>query len=144
MEPGILALIVLGSIALGILSLLMIYWIAVTRRANVVMKKVDYLVEDLTYKSEALSVGVEAVQKVSDYVLAADSFSKKGFKSLLKLFTQNKNFFYELIDKIKEDPNNKKTVDVKATEEDVKKEENKDSNEDKKENNTFEQNGNVK
>jgi hypothetical protein len=78
------------------------------------MKKVDYLVEDLTYKSEALSVSVDAVNKVSNYVLAADTFTKKGFSSLLKLFTQNKNFFYELIDKIKEGDDKKKTTAKKA------------------------------
>ena len=115
MEPGILALVILGSIALGVLIILMLYLISVSRRANIVLKKVDYLVEDLTYKAESLSVGVEAVQKVSNYVLAADAFAKKGFKSLLALFVQNKNFFYELIDKIKEDKPKKKTTTKKTT-----------------------------
>ena len=113
MTPELLALVIIGSITLGILSIVLLYSLTVLRRTNIVMKKVDYLVEDLTYKSEALSISVDAVSKISNYVLAADAFSKKGFSSLLKLFTQNKNFFYELIDKIKEEP--KKKVDTKKS-----------------------------
>jgi hypothetical protein len=115
MEPEILALVILGSIALGILSIVLIYSLTLLRRTNIVMKKVDYLVEDVTYKTESLSTSVEAVNKISDYVLAADSFSKKGFSSLLKLFTQNKNFFYELIDKIKGEEVKKKATKKVAT-----------------------------
>jgi hypothetical protein len=114
MEPALLALIIMGSVTLGIASLILLYTFVVLRRRNIVMKKVDYLVEDLTYKSEALSVSVDAVNKISNYVLAADSFTKKGFSSLLKLFTQNKNFFYELIDKIKDGESTKKTTAKKA------------------------------
>jgi uncharacterized protein YoxC len=113
MAPEMLALTILGSISLGILSVVLLYSLTLLRRTNIVMKKVDYLVEDLTYKSESLSISVDAMSKISNYVLAADAFSKKGFSSLLKLFTQNKNFFYELIDKIKEDPS-KKTATKKV------------------------------
>jgi hypothetical protein len=81
--------------------MVMVYLLTLLRRTNIVMKKVDYLVEDFTYKAEALQISVDAIQKISDYVLLADSFTKDGFESLFKLFTQNKNFFYELIDKIK-------------------------------------------
>ena len=115
MGPEMLALIIIGSITLGVLAIVLVYSLTVLRRTNIVLKKVDYLVEDLTYKAESLSTSVEAVNKISDYVLAADAFTKKGFSSLLKLFTQNKNFFYELIDKIKGEDTKKKRVTKKAT-----------------------------
>ena len=114
MAPEMLALTILGSISLGILSVVLLYSLTLLRRTNIVMKKVDYLVEDLTYKSESLSISVDAMSKISNYVLAADAFSKKGFSSLLKLFTQNKNFFYELIDKIKASESSKKATGKKA------------------------------
>lgn len=102
MDTILLVLTITGIVGLVILSLVLLYTISLIRRTNIVMKKVDYLVEDITYKSESLSVSVEALNKIANYVLTFDTLSKKGYKSLLKLLSENRNYFYEIADKLKE------------------------------------------
>lgn len=123
MEPALLALTIIGSVAAGTLVIVMLYFTSLIRRTNIVMKKVDYLVEELTYKAESLTVAVDAIRKLSNYVLAADAFTQKGFKSLFKFLSQNKNFFYGFIDKLRTDSNitNKTKSPNKKTSETEKK-----------------------
>ncbi len=103
MDATTLTLIILGIIALLILILVLIYLVALIRRTNIIMKKVDYLVEDVTYKSESLSIAVDAVNKISNYVLSFDTIMKKNLKTLFRLISENRNFIYSFIDKLKED-----------------------------------------
>lgn len=101
MDTTLLILIIVGITALVILSFVLLYSLSLIRRTNIVMKKIDYLVEDVTYKSESLNVAVEAINKISNYVLTFDSLTKKGFSSLTKLVSENRNYFYSLISKWK-------------------------------------------
>lgn len=117
MEAALLALTIIGSIAAGTLVIVLLYFTSLIRRTNIVMKKVDYLVEELTYKAESLTVAVDAIRKLSNYVLAADAFTQKGFKSLFKFLTQNKNFFYGFIDKLRTNT----STEVKTTSNDYSK-----------------------
>jgi len=100
-ETTIIVLSILGAIGLFLLIIFIFYLILTSRRANIVLKKVDYLVEDLTFKSEMLNSSVELVSKISDYLNGGDALLKGNFKSLIKLFFGNKNFFYEMINKLK-------------------------------------------
>lgn len=110
MDAALLSLTIIGAIAAGVLVIVLLYFTSLIRRTNIVMKKVDYLVEELTYKAESLTVAVDAIRKLSNYVLAADSFTQKGFKSLFKFLSQNKNFFYGFIDKLRTGNNTKPEV----------------------------------
>jgi hypothetical protein len=116
MDPVTLTLMIVGIIVLVIFGIALLYALVLMRRTNIVMKKADYLIEDLTYKSESLSVGVEAIQQVSNYILSIDAITQKGLKSLTALLAQNKNFLYELLNKVRtDDSKSKKVVDVKST-----------------------------
>lgn len=100
----ILIIILIAFAAAAILFLIigLFYLIAILKRTNVVMKKVDYLMEDITYKSESLNVTVETLNKLSNYLLLFDSSSKNGIKALVKLFSENRNYFYSFADKLRE------------------------------------------
>jgi uncharacterized protein YoxC len=109
MDTPILILVIVGITALITLSVVLLYFISLIRRTNIVMKKVDYLVEDVTYKSESLNVAVEAVNKISNYVLSFDTLTKKGYKSLIKLLSENRNYFYEIAERLKTDVKKKQS-----------------------------------
>lgn len=100
-QSYITALIVLGFIALSLLIIALIYAIIVARRKNILLKKTDYLVEDLTYKSEMLNSTVETVSKISNYVDMFEVVARKNIKSSAKLIARNKDDIYKIIDRIK-------------------------------------------
>lgn len=102
-NQALLFLIVISCILLVLLSIAVIYLISVLRRGSIILKKVDYLVEDVIYKSEALNVTVETLNKLSSYLLSFDAISQKGFKSLFKLISENRNYILSLLGKLKED-----------------------------------------
>lgn len=112
MDSLLMALIIVGIVALSILSLVFIYLFALTRRTHIVMKKFDYIVEDMTYKMESLNVTVDAINKVSNYVLTFDSFTKKSVSSLIKLISQNRNFIYSFFNKMKNNVQTSPAVQV--------------------------------
>ncbi|MDE6477504.1 MAG: hypothetical protein K2L48_05005 [Mycoplasmoidaceae bacterium] len=59
--------IALGIIALILLIIALFYAIIAFRKIGIVSKKTDYLVEDVTYKSEMLMPTVEALTRLSKY-----------------------------------------------------------------------------
>ena len=60
-------LVLLGIlVCLGIIAVL--YKIVSFRKMSIISKKVDYLVEDLIYKSELLTPSVELLINISEYV----------------------------------------------------------------------------
>ena len=67
-----IALLSISIAAIAILIILLIYIIFLVRRANIVFKKVDYLIEDITYKAESLNVAVDAINKIANYTLTLD------------------------------------------------------------------------
>ncbi|NQX84046.1 MAG: hypothetical protein HRS57_02515 [Mycoplasmataceae bacterium] len=101
-ETTILVISILGSIALVFLLIFIMYLIIASRRASITLKKIDYLVEDLTYKSQMLNSSVELTNKVTKYLDGLDSVFKGGIKSTIKILIGNKDFFQSSFDKIKE------------------------------------------
>ena len=61
-------LIVLIGILVCLSIIAAVYKIISYRRLSIVNKKVDYLVEDLIYKSELLTPSIELLINISDYV----------------------------------------------------------------------------
>ena len=110
----ILALIIIGVVLLLLLSIAAIYLIASLRRRNVVLKKIDYLVEDITYKSESLNVTVETINKISNYILSLDAVTQTGFKSAVKLISENKNYIYAIMKKLQTDVEKRKDTSKKS------------------------------
>lgn len=66
-----------------------LYMILAFRKITIVSKKVDYLVEDLTYKSEKLNSVVEAVVKLSNYVNVVEAVVKKNSDTIAKFIKNN-------------------------------------------------------
>lgn len=116
---ALLALLIILIVLSLILLVVALYAVAAMRRRTVVLKKVDYLVEDITYKSESLNVSVETLNKISNYALSLDAVSKNGLKSTIKLISENRNYIYSILDKMRKD--------VEAREEKAKLEEEKNS-----------------
>ena len=96
------ALLILGIVTLPLAIIALFYLIAAFRRISIVMKKVDYLVEDVTYKSEMLNSTVETIAKVSNYVDAFEVVAQKNIKSLVKIIVRNKEDIYKISNRIKD------------------------------------------
>ncbi len=89
MEMPLYLIIILTIMAL-LISLLCVYGAIVLRRFLIVMKKVDYLVEDVTYKSETISPILDSLLKVSSYVDVMDDIIKNNAEQIKKVTNDNK------------------------------------------------------
>ncbi len=83
-------LVILGIILAIIMIIVFIYLFFTLRKVNIVSKKIDYLVEDITYKSEKLNVTVDAVVKLSNYVSVLEVYLEQNSKSVSEYITNNK------------------------------------------------------
>lgn len=94
-----LVIVSLIAASLGIIAIL--YIIAASRRRAIFMKKADYLIEDITYKSEILNPTVETIAKVSNYVDIFEVVARKNMKSATKVVSRNKDDLYKILNRIK-------------------------------------------
>ena len=91
-----------------------IYIIFAFRRILIVFKKIDYLVEDLTYKSEKLNNVVDVVIKLSGYVDVVEGIIKRNSDVVSKFIKNQKNIkivdsqLDQTISKIEEEKNENK------------------------------------
>lgn len=99
----IIAILIVFLVILILLGIALIYLISSLRRKNVVLKKTDYLIEDITYKSESLNVTVETINKLSNYALTLDAASQNGLKKLIKFLSENRNYIYAIVEKLRDD-----------------------------------------
>ncbi len=102
LSSTIQALIVLGIIAAVVVILAALYSIAAFRRMAIAYKKIDYLIEDLTYKSEILNSTVETVSKMSNYLDAFEVVARQNVKSGIKIIARNKDMFYGLAKRVQD------------------------------------------
>ena len=94
-------LLIIG-IVVGVLSIIALFYIiASQRRRAITYKKVDYLVEDITYKSEMLNSTVETVSKMANYIDVFEVVARKNMKSAAKVISRNKDDIYKIVDRIK-------------------------------------------
>lgn len=109
----IIIILIIGIIVLVLLGIATLYLISTLRRRNIVLKKADYLIEDITYKSESLNVTVETINKLSNYALSLDTVSQNGLKSLLKFLSENRNYIYSIVERLRSDVENKEKTATK-------------------------------
>ena len=95
------ALIILSIVAVSFSIVAIFYIIAASRRRAIFMKKADYLIEDITYKSEMLNPTVETISKISKYVDIFEVVSRNNMKSATKLVSRNKDDIYKVLNRIK-------------------------------------------
>lgn len=94
-------LIVLVTILVCIAIVLCVYLIITFRKIHVVAKKIDYLVEDLTYKSEQLTPVVDSIVKISDFIEIIDSILKQKSQDWIKSTSGNKESIYKVAKQVK-------------------------------------------
>ncbi len=96
------ALVVLAIIASILLIFAILYAITAFRRMGITYKKVDYLIEDLTYKSEMLNATVETISKTANYLDAFEVVAKGNVKSAIKLVSRNRDTIYSVAERLKD------------------------------------------
>lgn len=94
-------LVIMGIIVLAIAAVALVYIALAARRRTITMKKVDYLVEDITFKSESLTSTIETVAKMANYIDAFETIARKNIKSAAKLINRNKDDLYKIANRIK-------------------------------------------
>jgi uncharacterized protein YoxC len=99
LSEAILIVLLIASI-LGVISL--VYLISSFRRISITAKKIDYLVEDITYKSEMLNSTVETISKVSNYIDVFEAVTKQNVKSATKLIVRNREQIYKVAERLKD------------------------------------------
>lgn len=97
----ITALLIVGLIAVILSSIALLYTIVAVRRRGIMIKKLDYLIEDITYKSEMLNSTVETVSKVANYIDIFEVVARKNMKSAAKVVARNKEDIYKILDRVK-------------------------------------------
>lgn len=95
------SLVILSLIAVSLAIIALLYIITSSRRRAIIMKKADYLIEDITYKSETLNSTVETVAKISNYIDIFETIAKKNMKSAAKVISRNKDDIYKIVNRIK-------------------------------------------
>lgn len=83
-------LIILLTILVIVCIIGLVYVTFVFRKIGIVAKKLDYLIEDLTYKSEKLNPAIDAIVKVSSYLGILESLIKKDSKQITSFIKNNK------------------------------------------------------
>lgn len=99
---SILWLLILVGILVVLGIIVSIYKFIAYRRISIVSKKIDYLVEDLIYKTEYLTPAVEAIVKLSNYIDVVEGVVKQNAESVLKYVTDNKEAAAKISKQIKE------------------------------------------
>lgn len=95
-------LLILIGILVVISIIAGIYKIISYRKISIVSKKMDYLLEDLIYKSEFVTPTVEALVKLSSYVDLFEAVIKKNSDSLITYVSNNKESVKKFQKKIKD------------------------------------------
>lgn len=121
-QPAVKALIVIGII-LGIIAIIAFSYMIITfRKINIVAKKIDYFVEDATYKSEKLNVTVDAIVKLSSYVDVFELLIKQNAQALVDYLANNKENIKRFEDSLKKsikDDNQTKEFDTNEYDADI-------------------------
>ncbi len=99
---SILWLLILVGILVSIGIIVSIYKFIAYRRISIVSKKIDYLVEDLIYKTEYLTPAVESIVKLSNYIDIIEGVVKQNAESVLKYVTENKESAVNISKQLKE------------------------------------------
>ena len=97
----ITTLLIVGIVAVVLSMIAIIYMVTSFRRRTIVLKKIDYLVEDITYKSELLNSPVETIAKMANYIDAFELIAKNNMKTATKIIARNKDDIYKIINRIK-------------------------------------------
>lgn len=82
-------LIILLSVLASLFIFVLLYLTYTFRKICITTKKLDYLIEDITYKSEMLSPVIDSLIKLSTYVSVIDVAVKKTSGNIEKVVKNN-------------------------------------------------------
>ncbi|WP_027119412.1 hypothetical protein [[Mycoplasma] testudinis] len=95
-------LIALIGVLVVIVIILALYMIVAFRRIGITTKKLDYLVEDLSYKSEKFAPTLDSLIKLANYIETLDGILKADGSKLLGKVSQNKDDILIFINQIRD------------------------------------------
>lgn len=108
---------ILITILVCLAIIVCIYLIIAYRRTRIVAKKLDYLVEDLTYKIEVLSPTIDSIAKLGKFIDVFDAILKDKTQNLIKYTSKNEEDLYKVAKEVKQVlKDTKKEVDKKENE----------------------------
>lgn len=108
------ALIIIAIVAASLSVVALLYVISSSRRKAIFMKKADYLIEDITYKSETLTSTVDTIAKMSNYIDVFEVVVRKNMKSAARVASRNKDDIYKILNRIKKAAMGPETEDKKG------------------------------
>lgn len=91
MTKEIQTLIILGLIVLSLIILLILYLFIALRKAIVATKKIDYFVEDATYKLEKLNTTIDAINKLSAYAHIFELFLEQNSNTITEYLNKDES-----------------------------------------------------
>lgn len=83
-------LVILLSIMAVALTLAALYGLWLLRKMLIVSKKLDYLVEDITYKSEMLSPLIDSLLKLASYIDVMEIIVKQNSEDFKRVIDNNR------------------------------------------------------
>lgn len=96
-------LIILIAIVCCLAIIAFAYMILAFRRIMILSKKTDYLVEDLTYKSERLNDVISTVVKISNYIEASENLVKNNTETLNNILSSKSKKAKGKLEKIEDE-----------------------------------------
>ncbi len=97
--PLYLEILIVILVCLAIV--LCIYMIIAFRKVRIAAKKLDYLIEDITYKVEVLTPTVDSLAKLGKFIDIFDSILKDRTQKAIKYRSGNKESIYKVSQEIK-------------------------------------------
>lgn len=96
------ALFIIVIVLAVLLVILSIYMIVAFRRIAITAKKLDYLIEDLSYKAEKSTHVIDSLVKLSHYIDTIDEFIKNDGVKVLTKTEQNKEEALKLLNQLRD------------------------------------------
>jgi len=109
---------ILIAILVCLAIIVCIYMIISYRRTRIAAKKLDHLIEDITYKVEVLSPTVDSLAKLGKFIDVFDNILKDKTKNLIKHTSENEETLYKVVKEVKDAiKDSKKQIDKKDKQE---------------------------
>lgn len=111
--PPYLIILVTILVVIAIVILLVFFWFL--RRSLNVLKKADYLIEDITFKSESLKPVFDAAITLSNYFNTAEKVANENLSDIINLFSKNNIEVQTIIENIKKIMENSQKNNIAKT-----------------------------
>ncbi len=103
-----LYLIIIICVAACIFILVCLFGLLLLRRFSILIKKLDFLVEDITFKSENIAPFLDSLLKITSYVDVLDVIVKKNINGIKKVVENNASNMKKMMNELEKAVNEKK------------------------------------